>query len=61
MSKKIMQWIERYQEGKSGIYPYQVALQVCAEFRISTEEAQGYVTRHILEVVRGLQKLSGIM
>ena len=51
-SKQIMQWIENYQSGKSGIYPYQVALQVCAEFQISIEQAQSYVSRHIREVAQ---------
>jgi len=46
----IMQWIENHQSGKSGIYPYQVALQVCAEFAIPIEEAQDYVAKHIKQV-----------
>lgn len=53
---KIMQWIENYQSGKSGIYPYQVALQVCAEFQISITEAQEYVTRHIQQVIKQVIK-----
>jgi len=51
VEEKIMQWIEEYQSGKSGIYPYQVALQVCAEFQISIEQAQGFVSKHIRAVL----------
>ena len=53
MEEKIMQWIEEYQSGKSGIYPYQVALQVCAEFRVGIDEALSYVQKHIREVLAG--------
>lgn len=48
---EILQWIENYQKGKSGIYPYQVALQVCATFQISITEAQSYVMQHIKNVM----------
>lgn len=51
MSADILKWINEYQRGKSGIYPYQVALQVCAEFVIPIEEAQAYVSEHIKQVL----------
>jgi hypothetical protein len=51
METKIIQWIEDYQNGKSGIYPNQVALLVCAEFQISIEEARQYVIKHISSVL----------
>ena len=38
MEDQILKWIDEYQSGKSGIYPYQVALQVCAEFAIPIEK-----------------------
>mgnify|MGYP001581533150 CR=1 FL=1 len=53
--EKIIQWIDNYQSGKSGIYPYQVALQVCAEFVIPIEEAQDYVAEHIKRVLKGVE------
>lgn len=55
IDEKIMQWIDEYQSGKSGIYPYQVALQVCAEFMIPIEDAQSHVTEHIKRVLKGIE------
>ena len=49
-NEKIMEWIEDYQEGKSGIYPYRVAEQVCLEFKIDIAEAFIYVNEHIRKV-----------
>lgn len=46
-STKIMQWIDDHQRGKNGIYPHQVALEVCAEFQISISDARDYVLQHI--------------
>lgn len=54
MEERILKWIDEYQSGKSGIYPYQVALQVCAEFVIPIEEAQDYVAEHIKQVLKGV-------
>lgn len=51
MDKQISNWIEIRQRGKSGIYPYQLALEVCGEFSISLREAREYVERHIREVM----------
>ena len=55
MEERILKWIDEYQSGKSGIYPYQVALQVCAEFVIPIEQAQDYVTEHIKQVLKGIE------
>jgi hypothetical protein len=51
MNREIMDFIVELQRGKSGIYPYRVALEVCAKFQISIEEAQEYVTKHIQQVL----------
>jgi len=51
VEEKIMLWIERYQSGKGGIYPYQVALQVCAEFQIGIKQALSLVRQHIRKVM----------
>ena len=55
MEERILKWIDEYQSGKSGIYPYQVALQVCAEFVIPIEGAQDYVAEHIKQVLKGIE------
>lgn len=55
LANKILKWIDDYQSGKSGIYPYQVALQVCAEFVIPIEDAQDYVAEHIKQVLKGIE------
>jgi len=51
MITKIMDFINEEQHGKSGIYPYHVALEVCARFNITLEEAQQYVSDHIKRVM----------
>lgn len=51
MGSEIMKWIEIKQRGKSGIYPHQLALEVCGEFTISLSEAMDYVLRHIRDVI----------
>lgn len=55
MEERILKWIDEYQSGKSGIYPYQVALRVCAEFVIPIEEAQDYVAEHIKQILNGIE------
>lgn len=53
MTKKteIAKWIDEYQKGKSGIYPYQVALEVAAIFKIPMTSAQKAVMSHIKKEV----------
>jgi len=55
MNETILQWIAAAQRGKSGIYPYHVALQVCAEFQVSISDAQAHVARHIHDVLQEVQ------
>ncbi len=52
----IMAWIEKSQEGKGGIYPYQVALEVCAIFGIHLDNAKAHVSKHIKDVVNGTKR-----
>ena len=52
LNDTILQWIDAYQRGKSGIFPYHVALQVCAEFTITIHDAQAHVARHIHDVLQ---------
>ena len=47
MERKIQEFIENYQRGKTGIYPHQVALLVCAEFLIPLPDATEHVLAHI--------------
>jgi hypothetical protein len=49
--ERIMQWIDDHQNGKSGIYPYRVAQDVCMEFKLEYREAIQYVLDHIKTVM----------
>jgi hypothetical protein len=47
MKTEIISFINEYQRGKCGIYPYRVAELVAIEFYIPMSEAQEYVASHI--------------
>jgi len=47
MKDKIIQWIEEYQRGKVGIYPYRLSELVAIEFYIPIKEAAEFVLEHI--------------
>lgn len=51
MDNNIQAWIDEYQKGKSGIYPYQVALLVCGKFGILLKDALNEVVAHIDKVM----------
>lgn len=48
----ILQWIDEYQKGKSGIYPNLVAREVAVNFDISLPRATDLVLRHIRQVLQ---------
>ena len=48
---EILDWIEKHQQGRGGIYPHHVALEVCAVFGITIESAREYVLHHICDVL----------
>ena len=50
MEAEIMQWINDYQRGKGGIFPYRVAEQVAIRFRITISHAIDFVLVHIRQV-----------
>jgi hypothetical protein len=56
MDKKILDFIEEIQRGKSGIYPYRVAQEVAIKFQISMERAQEYVSQHIKDALKEVTK-----
>ncbi len=58
-TKKIMRWIEKYQSGKGGIYPYQVTMLVCAEFNISIKQSSEFVIQHIKDVIENCRLKKG--
>ena len=51
MNAEITAYIEQSQRGKVGIYPYHVALEVCARFGVPLSVAQAAVQAHIRAVL----------
>ena len=49
----LLEWVEEYQKGKSGIYPHQVAQLLSVEFTIPIEIANLVVLTHIHQVLKG--------
>lgn len=44
---EITKWIDTYQSGKRGIYPFRVSILVSSKFQIPEEKAREYVIQHI--------------
>ena len=47
MNAEILNFIEDYQKGKQGIYPYRVAQEVAIKFAMPMHEAIEHVSYHV--------------